>query len=39
VGFREMSVIYTNAPEYSVALPIAAAKKTWHNQMAFKNKH
>jgi spermidine synthase len=28
VGFREMSVIYTNAPEYSVALPIAAAKKT-----------
>ena len=28
VGFREISVIYSSTPEYSVALPIASAKKT-----------
>jgi len=27
VGFRELSVIYSSAPQYSVLLPIAAAKK------------
>jgi len=28
VGFREISVIYSTTPEYSVALPIASAKKS-----------
>jgi spermidine synthase len=28
VGFREISVIYSSSPQYSVMLPIAAAKKS-----------